>query len=138
MLVLNYSRHKLTPEQLEQLSRKIGEIPGSTPQPFDVRELYRDINETNKIESEVVTLAEAAQLTHDEWAARSLIVLLPDLAIAAATLLAEIHGRRGEFPPLLRRRRLDSLLGGFEIAEVVGLQQVRNIARSPTQSANQE
>ncbi|MCS7301391.1 MAG: CRISPR-associated protein Csx15 [Fimbriimonadales bacterium] len=49
----------------------------------------------------------------------------------AATLLAELHGRMGYFPPVLRLRPVEGAVPPrFEVAEILNLQQIRDTARS--------
>jgi hypothetical protein len=65
-----------------------------------------------------------------------LIVNLPSLNFIAALLLAELHGRMGYFPPVLRLRPTpDSLPPTYEVAEVLNLQAVRDAARTNRFSA---
>ncbi len=45
-------------------------------------------------------------------------------------LLAELHGRMGQFPTIVRRRQsYDSLMPKYIVAEIVNLSQVRAQAR---------
>jgi hypothetical protein len=55
---------------------------------------------------------------------------MPSLSIIAATLLAELHGRMGYFPTVVRMRPVaGSTPPRFEVAEIVNLQDVRDEAR---------
>ena len=61
----------------------------------------------------------------------NLIVNLPSLNFIAGLLLAELHGRMGYFPPILRLRPVsDSLPPRYEVAEILNLQAVRDAARA--------
>ena len=64
------------------------------------------------------------------WQREALLVNLPAYNFAAALLLAELHGRMGYFPPILRLRPVpNSLPPRYEVAEILNLQEARNAAR---------
>jgi hypothetical protein len=79
---------------------------------------------------QVAELAERVGLTPREWQTEAIVVNPPALNVAAAALLAELHGRMGYFPPLVR---LCPVPGGparrYQVAEVMDLQQLREAAR---------
>lgn len=55
----------------------------------------------------------------------------PTYNFAAMTLLAELHGRMGYFPAILRIRPVsESLPPRYEVAEIIKLQEVRAEART--------
>lgn len=123
MRLLNFS-HPLTPEQLAQAAELIGRPLARVvdlPVAFDHGRPFAD---------QVAALADAAGLTPEEWQTLPLLVNPPALSWIAVTLLAELHGRMGYFPPVLRLRPVPgSLPPRFEVAEVVNLQAVREEAR---------
>ena len=59
-----------------------------------------------------------------------IIVNLPGLAAAAAAVLAELHGRMGYFPPIVRLRPVPGPVRRFEVAEILDLQGLRETART--------
>ena len=64
-----------------------------------------------------------------ERQSRALLVNPPALNFVAVALLTELHGRMGYFPPIIRLRPASgSLPPLFEVAEVLKLQAVRNVA----------
>lgn len=68
--------------------------------------------------------------TSEQWQEGNFLINLPGLSQASALLLAEIHGRMGHFPSIIRLKPSDD--GStriFELAEVVNLQNVRDNAR---------
>jgi hypothetical protein len=70
-------------------------------------------------------------LTTREWQTQPILVNPPSLSVFAAALLAELHGRMGYFPPLIRLRRVGGAIPPrFEVAEVMDLQSVRDRARA--------
>ncbi len=76
-------------------------------------------------------LVDAAGLGADEWQALPMVVCLPTLHVGAAAVLAELHGRCGYFPAVLRLRPVaEGLPLRFEVAEVMNLQAARDAARA--------
>jgi hypothetical protein len=70
-------------------------------------------------------------LAPEAWQTTPLVVNPPGYTPAAVTLIAELHGRMGHFPAVLRLRPVtDSVPTRYEVAEVVNLQTVRDIART--------
>ena len=121
-MLLNYA-HPLTPEQLRRVAELIGETP-------EVRTIPVQIDQRKPLIPQAVALADAANLHPEAWQTTRLVVNPPGLAAAASTLLAEIHGRCGYFPALLRLRPVEGALPPrFEVAEVIGLQAARDDAR---------
>jgi len=57
--------------------------------------------------------------------------VLPSLNYAAAVLLAELHGRMGHFPAILRLRPIaGALVTEYDVAEIINLEAVRAEART--------
>lgn len=123
MILLNFS-HPITPEQLEtieRLTRRTVErvIPLSTQ--FDHQQSFLP---------QLAQLMEKIELTSEEWQTVSLLINPPSLNFITALVLAEIHGRTGYFPPIIRLRPVkDALPPRYEVAEILNLQQVRDDAR---------
>ncbi len=68
-------------------------------------------------------------LTSYAWQSTSILVKLPGLAEAAATVLAELHGRTGHFPTIIRLRPVSGSATAYEFAETIDLQAVRDQSR---------
>jgi len=123
MLLLNFY-HPLTPEhlaQVEALSSQAVQRVGDLPAQFDVMQPFAP---------QVIALVDAAGLTATEWQTLSLLVNPPSLNVIAVTLLAELHGRMGYFPSMLRLRTAAGRVPSrFEVAEIINLQAVRERAR---------
>ncbi|HHW39905.1 MAG TPA: hypothetical protein GXX19_01895 [Syntrophomonadaceae bacterium] len=123
MIVINYS-HPLTAEQLQQLEELLGN------KVEQVIEIDAQIDLQQPIAPQVAALADRAGLTSKEWQTLSILIVPPSLNFSAVTLLAELHGRMGYFPPVLRLRPVaGSLPPRFEVAEIINLQEVREKAR---------
>jgi hypothetical protein len=124
MLILNFS-HPLTPDQLAQVEMLTGqavtEVRGEMPQ-FD---------HASPFAAQVRALVERVGLSPEAWQTAPLVVNPPGYAPAVAVLLAEMHGRSGHFPALLRLRPVaNSTPTRYEVAEVVNLQDLREDART--------
>lgn len=85
----------------------------------------------SSFEEQVRRLVDGLGYTPDEWQdAGRFLVSLPGFSEAAAVLLAELHGRMGQFPAIVRRYQSpDSLMPNYLVAEIVNLSQVRAQAR---------
>jgi len=79
---------------------------------------------------QVRTLADRVGLSPEDWQTTPLLVNPPGYAPATAALLAELHGRMGHFPAVLRLHPVEgSTPTRYEVAEVINLQQIREDAR---------
>jgi hypothetical protein len=122
-IILNYS-HPLTDEQKEQI-RAI--VPGE----HEIRVIAHHADRQRPMEEIAIELVEAAKLTSDQWQTQPLIINPPALAPLALTLIAEIHGRSGYFPPVLNIRPIEGALPPrYEVAEILNLQAIRDTARN--------
>lgn len=122
-MVLNYS-HPLTEDQLVVLR----ELLGAAAEP--VIEVKTQVDTDKPLTPQVVALADAAGLSPEEWQTRPLVVNPPSLNYIAVALLAELHGRMGYFPPVIRLAPIEgSMPRRFAVAEIIDLQQLRDEAR---------
>ncbi len=123
MILFNFA-HPLTDEQIssvEELAEKKVEKVISIPVQFDNDKSFGP---------QLQELTTKIQLTSDEWQTKPILVSLPSLNTIAALLLAELHGRMGYFPPVLRMRPIaNTTPTQFEVAEILNLQNVREAAR---------
>jgi hypothetical protein len=123
MILLNFA-HPLTHEHLAQIEALIG------------RKIERVVAIDSQIDPQqplipqVMALAEQCGLSPIEWQTLPLLINPPSLHWVAVTLLAEIHGRCGYFPAHIRLRPVQgAITGGYEVAEMLDLQALRNEAR---------
>jgi len=123
MTLLNFS-HPLTPTQLKQIEALTGQV---VEQVFD---LMPQLDHEVPFDAQIEELVDDIGLSSQEWQTKPLLVNPPGYAPAAVILLAEMHGRMGHFPAILRLRPIaDSNPPIFEVAEVINLQAVRDRAR---------
>lgn len=121
--LLNFS-HPLTPEQRAQVQHLLGAAT------LEVIEISTQFDHQRTFVEQTRALADSVGFTPKQWQTLPIVVNLPALNVIAACLLAELHGRMGYFPPILRLRPVEGALPPrFEVAEVINLQQVRERAR---------
>lgn len=123
MILLNFS-HPFTPEQKEQLEAILGQKIAQVihlPVQFDHRAEYLP---------QLTKVMEKVALTPQELQSAAIIVNLPSFNAIAALTLAELHGRMGYFPPVVRMSPVEGAIPPrYEVAEVLNLQDVRDAAR---------
>ena len=123
MILLNFS-HPITPAQADQ-------IQALTAQPIArTIALMPHFDEQTPFGPQFSGLLDQIDLTPDEWQSEPILVVLPSLNFIAAMLLADLHGRMGYFPPVVRTRPVaGSLPRRFEVAEMLDLQTLRERGR---------
>ena len=123
MQILNFA-HPLTEEQLSRIEELAGaKITG-------VINIDSQIDTAKPIEEQIAAMLDRTGLTSEEWQTKPLLVNLPSLNYSAAAMLAQLHGRMGYFPSILRLRPVtDSIAPRFEVAEILNLQAMRERAR---------
>ncbi len=123
MILLNFS-HPLPPEQLARLESLAG-------WPIErVIEIKTQVDTQAELAPQVVALVDECKLSPAEWQTAQILVVPPSLNFVAVTLLAELHGRMGYFPPVLRLRPVEGAIPPrYEVAEIINLQAVRDEAR---------
>jgi len=124
MLILNFS-HPLTENQLARAAELAA-------QPVDaVFNIPVQIATTLPFAPQVEELVNHIPLTPRQLQTEPILVVLPALNFIAALLLADLHGRMGYFPAVLRLRPVPgSTPPAFEAAEILNLQQIRENART--------
>lgn len=126
MLLLNFA-HPLTPAQLTALRAQLG-LPADYA--FDLRTIATQFDPSQPFAEQTSALLSVASLSPEAWQTESIIVNLPSLNFIAALILAELHGRMGYFPAVLRLRPVNGVTPPqFELAEVLNLQMIRDHAR---------
>ncbi len=123
MILLNFS-HPLTPQQKSQIETLVGQTGVQVihiPTQFDPQQPF---------EPQLLELLQHIPLTPDQWQTEQIMLIPPALNFITALLLAELHGRMGYFPPIVRFRPVEGALPPrYEVAEIINLQAVRDAAR---------
>ena len=122
MLIINFS-HALNEAQREQIASLCGRGIES------VITIPVQIDQHKPVAQQVTDLVDQTGLTAQQWQQEDIVVNPPALSPVGGTLLAELHGRSGHFVPIVHMRRMVDG-PGFEVAEVVDLQTVRDQART--------
>ncbi len=122
ILLLNFA-HPLTEQQWKQIEL----LAGTSIK--EVLTIPAQINETEPLRPQIIKLIDATDLSVDDWQQRNILINLPGYAPAASLLLAEIHGRTGHFPTILRLRPKHGSVTSYEVAEIINLQTFRDKAR---------
>lgn len=124
MILINFS-HPLTAEHIEQVE-KLTRLPVQ-----QVVDLPVQFDADKPFLPQLEALSSSIPLTPAQLQTERLIVNLPSLNFIAGLVLAELHGRMGYFPPVLRLRPVpDSLPPRYEVVEVLNLQAVRDRSRT--------
>ncbi|MHB8625293.1 MAG: CRISPR-associated protein Csx15 [Aggregatilineales bacterium] len=124
MILLNFA-HPLTSRQIEQ----IGVLAGQPPERVRDVKVQFDVNQP--FVAQVVAMLDTLDISPADWQSGGWLIVLPSLNYIAAILLAELHGRMGHFPAILRLKTAASAaITEFEVAEIVNLETVRQAART--------
>ncbi len=124
MLLLSFS-HPLTPAHLA----RVAELTGMAVE--RVVERMPQFDQARPFTEQVRALVDELGLSPTEWQTTPILLNPPGYAPATATLLAELHGRMGHFPAIIRLRPMEgSTPTQYEVAEVINLQAVRDCART--------
>ena len=128
IIVLNFAQ-SLTMQQQTQIE----ELSNTTIE--NIITISTLINEEEPLEPQIASLIEAVdQSTHD-WHKRDILINPPGYAPAAILLLAEIHGRIGHFPTLIRMRPKYASVTTYEVIQLLNLQTIRDAARKSSDTA---
>lgn len=123
MILLNFS-HPMTERQRAQVEVL------TTAVLTRVLDVPTDFDEQLPFAPQLQELLAGINLTPAQWQTEPILVVLPSLNFIAAALLAELHGRMGHFPPVVRLRPVaGSVPRQYEVAEILDLQTIRERAR---------
>jgi len=123
MQIINFA-HPLTRDQLAGIQALANiKIAG-------VIEVGSQIDLNKAIEPQIEAMLDQINLTPQEWQTKPILINLPSLNFSTAALLAQLHGRVGYFPSILRLKPdTGGLAPRFEVAEILNLQAMRERAR---------
>ncbi|WP_420632377.1 CRISPR-associated protein Csx15 [Candidatus Leptofilum sp.] len=132
MIIINFSGHPLTRSQQTAVSQHKG-------QPIDqLIDLLPHFDQERPFAPQIQKAINTITLTSAEWQQQRILIVPPGHAPATAVLLAELHGRLGHFPELVRIRPSDDdAPEPYEVGEIISLQQLRDDARFK-RTANKE
>lgn len=123
MIILNFS-HPLTKEQITSVESLAGQKTS------DVIHIACHFENAQDFIPQVHQLLQSVPLSASQWQTLPILLNPPSLAPITAIMIAELHGRMGFFPAILR---LSPVAGSvpvrFEPVEIINLQQVRDDVR---------
>jgi len=123
MILINFS-HPFSPQQIAQIEVLSGQ---SIDQVIDIEVQFDNLK---PFLSQLQDLVTNIPLDPRSLQTEPVLVNPPALNFITALLVAELHGRMGYFPAILRVRPVPSSLPTqYEIAEILNLQDVRDSAR---------
>ena len=123
MIVINFS-HPLTDNQ-KQAIETIKNRPITR-----LVEQMAHLDQAQPFAEQVCAMVDNVGLDSAEWQSQRILIVLPGHAPATAVLLAELHGRMGYFPEIVRIRPSDEdSAETYVVGEVISLRDVRAAAR---------
>ncbi len=122
MIILNFT-HPLTASQIAAISQSSG------AQIERVIKIKTHLDPALPFAEQARALVESVGLSSEEWQTESLLINPPSFSPVAALVLAELHGRMGYFPAIIRLRPVGGAAQAYEVAEIINLQAVRDGAR---------
>ena len=123
MLILNFT-HPLTREQCAQIEALAQNTIA------EVRTIAVQIDQEAPLGPQIHKIVDTTGLSSEQWQTYPLLINPPGYAPAAFVLLAELHGRIGHFPSLMRLCPQHGPTTTYEVAEILNLQRIREIART--------
>lgn len=124
MHILNFA-HPLTSHQVDQIVLLVGSVAEQ------VRDVRVQFDLERSFSQQVVRLLDDLDISTQQWQSGGWLIVLPSLNYGAAVLLAELHGRMGHFPAILRLRPVaGALVTEYNIAEIINLEAIRAEART--------
>lgn len=124
MLLLNFA-HPLIPDHLQQIEALTGQRVAR------VIDISSQVDVQQPLAPQIAAMADAPGLSPTQWQTEAILINPPALNFSAVALIAELHGRMGYFPPVVRLRPVaGSLPRRFEVAEILDLQSLRAQART--------
>ena len=123
IILLNFG-HPLTQAHIARLHAMTGHE-------LDVRIYIVHFNPERPFDEQVTELIDAIGLSSTEWQTCRLLINPPAHNLFALALLAELHGRMGYFPAIVRLKPVNGALPmQLNVAEIVSLQAIRDKARA--------
>lgn len=123
LVVVNFS-HPLTIKHVETIKRLARDGVGR-----ELGEMAK-FDLTKELAAQVSELVDRVGLSSGQWQTEPILINPPGYQYATAILLAELHGRMGHFPTIIRMRPVpNSTPTQYEVVELLNLQAVRDRVR---------
>lgn len=125
-LIVNFT-HPITEAHKEEIRNKTGVYIYDVVEPMKVPIHFR---EDLSFEEQATRVVDELGITDDEWQELPILINVPGFAYITAALIAEIHGRMGHFPKVIRLKRSSTDANRYEFEEIIQLQRIRDKARA--------
>jgi hypothetical protein len=124
-LILNFSGHPVTAGQQQAIEKL---MHWSASGLVDVR--LGNVPEDNNFVPFITKAIESAGLLPEDWQTTTFVTVPAGYPAAWSVILAELHGRLGYFPDVVRLRPTRSGASEkYEVAEIISLRQLRHESR---------
>ena len=124
MIVVNFS-HPLSDGQIRDIESMTGQ------KIEDLFDVPCQMDHETAFAPQIRALVDGLPISAGQWQSDPVLVNLPGLHIAAALVVAELHGRMGHFPSFIRLRPVaGSVPTRYEVAELINLEAVRQESRT--------
>lgn len=123
--VLNYSGHPVLPGQKLEIEKLMHWTSSDV-----INVAFGNVPEDHNFVTTITQAVEGTSLSPEEWQTMRLVVIPPGYSAIWSVVLAELHGRLGYFPDVVRLRPAPSgSVEKFEVAEIMNLATIRHISR---------
>ncbi len=125
-LALNFSGHPVPQGQQQAIKTRMG-----WPKLEVIDVAMGTVAEDESFLKNALRKVDGIDLLPNEWQTTPLVVIPSGYSPLWSALLAEIHGRLGHFPDVVRLRRTpQGERETFEVAEILDLRDIRHLART--------
>jgi len=123
--VLNYSGHPVLPGQKLEIEKRMYWTSCDV-----INVMFGNVPEDHNFATTIIQAVEGTSLSPEEWQTTPLVVIPPGYSAIWSVVLAELHGRLGYFPDVVRLRPAPSgSAEKFEVAEILNLGEIRHLSR---------
>lgn len=123
--VLNYSGHPVLPGQKLEIEKLMHWTSSDV-----INVTIGNVPEDNTFTATVLQAVESTGFSAEEWQTTPLVVIPSGYSAIWSVVLAELHGRLGYFPDVVRLRPAPSgSVEKFEVAEILNLGEIRHLSR---------
>jgi hypothetical protein len=123
MIFINFG-HPLRQEIIDEIQERSGK-------PIDsLLEITPQFDHEISFEDQLVDLVGRTRLSSKDWQTSEILISPPTHPLIALGLIAELHGRMGYFPSVVRLKPREGATPTiFDLAEIINLQGLRENAR---------
>lgn len=126
LTVINFS-HPLTEAQQAQIQQ----LSGQTIAEVRSEPTQAQIDDAEPIAPQARAIVDRIGLSKNDWQSGPILVIPPAYAPVTSAVLAELHGRMGHFPTIVRLAlNPDEAVTTYDVVELVNLQQERSVVRA--------